>query len=405
MGTSHLGIEALGKASRKAALIGLLGIVVIISSLIYSASSLVHSEEKLELAEDAQRELRGKCVTALGQLKTGDVLGAMRTLDEEPSPDDVKPRVYIHVVCPPPEWDWRGAEQVAKIKPIADLLRQKGFFVPRADIPVTTDPDRSEVRYFRKDDEEEATDILDVLVSQGIHSCRLSYLEGYEDSEVARARHYEVWLVRPPSPPPPDLAAERIEFETISQTESQRQVRITGVVRNVGRGAFESGRGQQQAQLWEDPCPEPPPRAAEHASIAGLEPWAEQTNFMSFAGSLRCMIFQEWGVWLSMAEAKRIVAALLAPSPPAPRPASRLVASTNFERLAPNEEITVVYERPWDAVSVDPRKGGTPPTYRLAIWYDPSIALDANPKNDDTNVGNNMTKRSGTRIGFGSPRS
>jgi hypothetical protein len=397
MGTSHLGIEALGKASRKAALIGLLGIVVIISSLVFSSYRQV--------------DLLGQCSrkdmvigTAYTQLDAGDVRGAMLTLGPEVPEKDAKPRVYIHVVPPPLESDWRGAEQIAKIEPIADLLRGREFHVPRADILVTTDPDRSEVRYFRKDDEEEATDILDVLVSQGIDSCRLNYLEGHEDSKLA---YYEVWLVGTP-PPPPDFAAARIESEIISRTERQRQVRITGVIRNVGRAAFESGRGRQQAQLWEDPWPEPPPRAAEHASIAGLEPWSEQTNFMSFAGSLRCMIFQEWGVWLSTAEAKRSVAALLAPSPPAPGPTSgpvsRLVASTDFERLAPGERITVVYERPWDAVSVDSGKRGAPPTYRLVVWYDPSIALDANPENDDTNPGNNTTKRSGTGVGIGSPR-
>jgi hypothetical protein len=416
MARGHLDIEALGKASRKAALIGLLGIVVIISSLVSSSYGL---NRLVWQCFRKDQVISGNAMVMEGvraRLERGDVLNAILELDGELSPDeDATARVYIHGVLPSLEGDWRGAEQIAKIEPIADLLRGRGFHVPRADILVTTEPDGSEVRYFRKDDEEEATDILDMLVSQGIRSCRLNYLDGHEDSELARP-YYEVWLVGPPSPPtppqlPPDLAAERIEFDIISQTESQRQVRITGVIKNVGRGAFESARGQQQAQLWEDPYPDPPPRPPERAerpSIAGLERWSEQTNFMSFAGSLRCMIFQEWGVWLSMAEARRGVAALLAPSPPAPGPtsgpASRLVASTNFERLAPDEKIAVVYERPWDAVSVAPGKRGTPPTYRLVIWYDPSIALDANPENDDTNPDNNTKKQRWTGVGIGSPR-
>jgi len=56
----------------------------------------------------------------------------------------------------------------------------------------------------------------------------------------------------------------------------------------------------------------PPAAAAEYANVAGLEPWSEQTNFMSLAGYLRWMTFQDQGVWLSTAEAKRIVAAQLA---------------------------------------------------------------------------------------------
>lgn len=56
----------------------------------------------------------------------------------------------------------------------------------------------------------------------------------------------------------------------------------------------------------------PPPAAAQeggqYANVAGLQPWSPETNFMSLAGYLRWMTFKEQGVWLSMAEAKRIVA-------------------------------------------------------------------------------------------------
>jgi hypothetical protein len=56
----------------------------------------------------------------------------------------------------------------------------------------------------------------------------------------------------------------------------------------------------------------PPAAAAEYTNVAGLEPWSAETRYMSLPGYLRWMTFQEQGVWLSMVEAKRIVAEQLA---------------------------------------------------------------------------------------------
>jgi hypothetical protein len=56
----------------------------------------------------------------------------------------------------------------------------------------------------------------------------------------------------------------------------------------------------------------PPAAAQEYANVAGLEPWSAETRYMSLPGYLRWMTFQDQGVWLSMAEAKRIVAEQLA---------------------------------------------------------------------------------------------
>jgi len=56
----------------------------------------------------------------------------------------------------------------------------------------------------------------------------------------------------------------------------------------------------------------PPAAAAEYTNVASLESWSAQTNYMSLAGYLRWMTFKDQGVWLSMPEAKRIVAEQLA---------------------------------------------------------------------------------------------
>jgi hypothetical protein len=74
----------------------------------------------------------------------------------------------------------------------------------------------------------------------------------------------------------------------------------------------------------------------------------------------------------------------------------RLVASRAFQNLAPNEAVTVTFERDWNSAS--PAEGEFPPTYRLLVTYDPDIRLDGNTKNDDCNSGNNVKDRAGSDI-------
>jgi hypothetical protein len=74
----------------------------------------------------------------------------------------------------------------------------------------------------------------------------------------------------------------------------------------------------------------------------------------------------------------------------------RLVTSRDFTQLNPGQEVKLTYIRNWDRSS--PAEGEFPPTYELKIVYDPDIAIDGNPQNDDANRGNNQRTRSGTAI-------
>ena len=56
----------------------------------------------------------------------------------------------------------------------------------------------------------------------------------------------------------------------------------------------------------------PPASAAEYTQVTGLQPFAAESNYMSLAGYLRWTTFKEQGIWLSMPEAKRIVAEQIA---------------------------------------------------------------------------------------------
>ena len=48
--------------------------------------------------------------------------------------------------------------------------------------------------------------------------------------------------------------------------------------------------------------------AGGYPDVSGLQPFAAETNYMSLAGYLRWTAFKDQQVWLSMAEAQRIVA-------------------------------------------------------------------------------------------------
>lgn len=51
-----------------------------------------------------------------------------------------------------------------------------------------------------------------------------------------------------------------------------------------------------------------PVRAAEYPQVAGLIPFSAEAKFMSLPGYLRYLVFQQNGIWISRAEAVRIVA-------------------------------------------------------------------------------------------------
>jgi len=144
----------------------------------------------------------------------------------------------------------------------------------------------------------------------------------------------------------PDPAAVGIEFTILSRrTQFKGRVRIEGVVRNLGRAAFQSRPGQQTVQLYEVGIGGGRPKLVAEKSFTSLLP--------------------------------------------------QLVNEKSSAALA-SPVVRVQYERDWDSRS--PNLGEFPPSYRLVIVYDPDIRLDGNKQNDDCNMGNNSKERSGADI-------
>jgi len=64
--------------------------------------------------------------------------------------------------------------------------------------------------------------------------------------------------------------------------------------------------------------------------------------------------------------------------------------------LAPGEQRTLSFTRPWNASS--PAEGEFPPNYILEIVYDPDFGIDGNDNNNDFNFENNQLIASGIAI-------
>ncbi len=145
----------------------------------------------------------------------------------------------------------------------------------------------------------------------------------------------------------PDPAAQGIGFTIVSrQTRFRGRVRIEGVVRNIGRAAFQSRPGQQTVQLYEVGIGGGRARLVAEKSFVNLIP--------------------------------------------------QLSNQTSSLAALPSPVVRVQYERPWDSTS--PGVGEFPPSYRLVIVYDPDIRQDSNRQNDDCNMRNNSKERSGADI-------
>lgn len=137
----------------------------------------------------------------------------------------------------------------------------------------------------------------------------------------------------------PNPAVISLDFSIVQRHSQFRgRIRVTAVVKNVGKKAFVSGPNQAKAYLYELP--------------SGLPPDTPQQG--------------------------------------------KVVAEQAIVNLAPDGEIRLTYERDWNSSS--PNEGEFPNSYRCMILYDPDITMDSNKENDDCNNHNNRKERSGTEI-------
>jgi hypothetical protein len=73
-------------------------------------------------------------------------------------------------------------------------LSANGFVVPGIERLNTGPTTNTEVRYFRRSEEREATDIASILLKGGLQKVLATYVPGYGNSTKIRSRHFEIWF-------------------------------------------------------------------------------------------------------------------------------------------------------------------------------------------------------------------
>jgi len=81
---------------------------------------------------------------------------------------------------------------------------------------------------------------------------------------------------------------------------------VLAVVASAVTFAAQPAAAQNQVQVAQ--VDEQPAATGEYPNLSGVRAFSAETNYMSLPGYLRWMVFREQSVWLSVPEAKRIVA-------------------------------------------------------------------------------------------------
>lgn len=93
-------------------------------------------------------------------------------------------RIYLQI---------RNDSQRDAARKIQDILRENHFIVPGIE-KLASGPTTTEVRYFRKNEAEQAQKIADLLVQQKILGVTAKYIAGFENSKNIRLGHFEIWF-------------------------------------------------------------------------------------------------------------------------------------------------------------------------------------------------------------------
>lgn len=97
----------------------------------------------------------------------------------------LRPRIYIQI---------QSEQQKQKAEALREALRGKGYDAPGIELLNVGPTANSEVRFFKKAEEEGANRILSLLQSSNVNNSVVTYIPGYEDSKKIRARHFEIWF-------------------------------------------------------------------------------------------------------------------------------------------------------------------------------------------------------------------
>ena len=141
----------------------------------------------LKLLRAVDDDLAAKLASAVAEIeppqsKVSQVANEVAT--EARALQELLPRVYVHVT---------GNEERESARALAQLLESKQLVVPGIQRVGAKSPKISQLRYFKKSEENEAKRILQIIGEKG-YKVSLEYISGYEDSKAIRPMHFELWF-------------------------------------------------------------------------------------------------------------------------------------------------------------------------------------------------------------------
>lgn len=203
-------LDALRRNSRRAALISLLGGMLVLATLLGSAWQVAHlrsrraslkaevaelekAKERLKdavLAEQDRRDL------ALAQLAQGQAQAAEDIL-EEPLAASKTPELtaseQARTSVPRIYFQLRAAEQAKGYEACVASLTGRGYRVPAYEM-VANGPRRSELRYFHADEEDLAKSVAGAVETCLGTDLIVNFVGRYGN---VKPRHLEIWLAAP----------------------------------------------------------------------------------------------------------------------------------------------------------------------------------------------------------------
>jgi hypothetical protein len=177
-------LEYIRRSSRRAALVTLVSGLVLVTSLVFSWSQIRSLDQKLEIKRSEIGEL-DKVITQK-QSKIKELNNELRLISKTTAPETTKTlpaRVYIHIA---------DEKQRKMAEAAAAQLRATGYIVPGIEYVGHVGPTPTQVRYFRRNDEQGTAlkGILTALQERGIEASP-QYISGYSTIGLG---HFELWF-------------------------------------------------------------------------------------------------------------------------------------------------------------------------------------------------------------------
>jgi hypothetical protein len=155
--------------------------------VVVDAQVVEYREKQALLQSLSEKTAQGKATPA-EKAKREELATTLSVINQSlAAPSALKPRVYFHI---------RTEAQRAQAVSLAKSLGARAD----VDIPgierLDTGPKTTELRFFRKAEEQEARQIAEAITALGTPAVA-TYIPGYEGSTNIRQRHYELWVANP----------------------------------------------------------------------------------------------------------------------------------------------------------------------------------------------------------------